>query len=182
MTKTKEERKEYLHQWYLNHKEYCQEYRKNRREITRKQDQERRKTPIGRASYLCKHYNQQDKMYDRGRGDLTPQWIVDNIFTKPCAHCEKTGWQIIGCNRINNDLPHTMDNVEPCCEECNSDLAGIDKRKTVYQYTLEGELVAVWSSASEVEKTLGFNRSHISQCCNGKRKTANGYRWSHNLL
>lgn len=182
MAKTKEERKEYLHQWYLNHKEYCQEYRKNRREITRKQDQERRQTPIGRAAYLCKGYKREDKKYNRGKCTLTAEWIVDNIFSKPCAHCEKTGWQIIGCNRIDNSKPHTPDNVEPCCEECNKDLAGIEKRKMVYQYTIEGELVRIWPCIMEAEKELGFGHSHISDCCNGKRKTANGYRWSYNLL
>lgn len=75
-----------------------------------------------RASNLLSAYNQSDKKYDRGKGNLTPEWILENIFTQPCSHCGKTGWDVIGCNRINNDLPHTMDNVEPCCAECNKKL------------------------------------------------------------
>ena len=75
-----------------------------------------------RASNLLSAYNQSDKKYDRGKGNLTPEWILENIFTQPCKYCGKTGWDIIGCNRINNDLPHTIDNVEPCCKECNKKL------------------------------------------------------------
>ena len=77
-----------------------------------------------RAQEIVQNYNQEDKKYNRGKGDLTSQWIVKNIFSKPCVHCGKTGWKIIGCNRLDNSRPHTMDNVEPCCEECNHKLAG----------------------------------------------------------
>lgn len=48
------------------------------------------KTPIGRASILLNHYNEKDLRHNRGKGDLTPQWIVENIFSKPCAHCGET--------------------------------------------------------------------------------------------
>ena len=72
-----------------------------------------------RAFNLTSAYNQTDRKYGLGKGDLTAQWIVDNIFSKPCAHCGKSGWQIMGCNRLDNSKPHTMDNVEPCCAKCN---------------------------------------------------------------
>lgn len=62
--------------------------------------------------------------------------------------------------------------------------------KTVYQYTLDGKLVAVWKSASEAARQLGFQESQISNCCNGgffykkKKKWINikqhkGYIWSY---
>lgn len=86
------------------------------------------KTPIGRASNLLQGYRQSDKKYDRGECTLTAQWIIDNIFPKPCAHCGKTGWDKLGCNRIDNSLPHTPDNVEPCCEECNKKVPGRSKK------------------------------------------------------
>lgn len=81
-----------------------------------------RKTPIGRASRLLGNYNATDKTHGRGKGDLTASWILENILSQPCAHCGKTGWDIIGCNRLDNTKPHTMDNVEPCCLECNKKL------------------------------------------------------------
>lgn len=49
--------------------------------------------------------------------------------------------------------------------------------KEVYQYTLDGELVRIWSSISECGRS-GYTISHISYCCNGKEKTYKGYKWS----
>lgn len=137
-----------------------------------------RKTPFGRASILVSHYIQEDKKHNRGKGDLTAQWVEENILSKPCAHCGKTGWDVIGCNRLDNSKPHTMDNVEPCCKECN-DKEYIKKIKIpVYQYTLDGEFIKKWNSAPET----GYDQSSISRCCNGKYKTAFGYRWSYKPL
>lgn len=50
-------------------------------------------------------------------------------------------------------------------------------RKKVYQYTLDGELVKVWESATETVK-YGYNLSKVSDCCRGERKTHNGFIWS----
>ena len=94
--------------WYNKNREKCLEYQK-----------EYNSTPIGRARSLLHAYNFADKERNRGKGDLTAEWIVDNIFTKPCAHCGISGWEVIGCNRLDNALPHTKNNVEPCCFICN---------------------------------------------------------------
>lgn len=79
--------------------------------------------PLYRAKGLLCNYNKMDVENGRGKGDLTAQWIIDNIFSKPCTHCGKSGWDVIGCNRLDNSKPHTMDNVEPCCSDCNARLA-----------------------------------------------------------
>ena len=118
--------KEQNKQYYQNNAERLKEHQKQ-------YDKQYNKTPMGRASYLLGRYNQNDKKYNRGKGDLTTKWIVENIFTKPCAHCGKKGWQVIGCNRLDNSLPHTMDNVEPCCKECNDRLP--KKKETSQELT-----------------------------------------------
>lgn len=76
-------------------------------------------TLIGRAVNLLNAYNREDKKYNRGKGNLTAKWIVDNIFSKPCHYCGESDWSKIGCDRIDNSKPHTEDNVVPCCAECN---------------------------------------------------------------
>ena len=53
-----------------------------------------------------------------------------------------------------------------------------DKSKQVYQYTLDGTLVKVWPSTMECERN-GYSNGTVSECCNGKRKTHKGYRWSY---
>ena len=184
--KTKEEIAAYRKSWREAHKEEMAVYQKAYREANKEELAEYRKnylnTKHGWAYSILHNYNKADKKYNRGKGDLTVDWIVENVLSKPCAHCGESDWHKIGCNRIDNDLPHTKSNVEPCCWECNNRLAAMEKAeklgKTVYQYTLDGELVRVWKSASEAARELGFNRSAISQCCRGICKQAYGYKWS----
>ena len=104
----KEEYSKLWKQWYQDNKEEKAEY-----------DKKYRKTPIGRASNILKTYKQSDKKHNRGECTLTAKWIVENIFPKPCIYCGEVGWEIMGCDRINNDLPHTPNNVVPCCKKCN---------------------------------------------------------------
>lgn len=87
---------------------------------------ERQHNPIYRAKSLLCNYNRRDRNNGLGKGDLTAQWIIENIFSKPCVHCGKEGWDIIGCNRLDNNKPHSKDNVEPCCKECNNKLHAKD--------------------------------------------------------
>lgn len=55
-----------------------------------------------------------------------------------------------------------------------------DKRpKTVYQYDLDGLLIATFSSAREASRKLGIGLSSITRCCRGERKQTHGYRFSY---
>lgn len=78
---------------------------------------------------------------------------------------------------------NNVDNLE-WCNHCYNLTYGsrikrvLDKTsKPTYQYTLDGELIAEYPSTMEVERQLGYSQGNISQCCNGKLKTANGYIW-----
>ena len=48
--------------------------------------------------------------------------------------------------------------------------------KKVIQKTLDGNVVRKWESAKECE-SFGFNRSCISACCYGRRKSHKGFIW-----
>ena len=63
-------------------------------------------------------YNQSDEKYYRGKGDLTAQWIVENILCGVCE-CGESDWHKLGCDRIDETKPHTMDNIRCCCMKCN---------------------------------------------------------------
>ncbi len=139
-----------------------------------------RNTIYGKANKLVHVYNELDRKYNRGKGDLTPQWLIENILTKSCVHCGESDWRKLGCNRLDNSKPHSKDNVEPCCRECNLGLVG-HETKQVYQYTLDGNLVKIWKSSMECSRN-GFTQSSISQCCNGKLKQHKGYKWSYKPL
>lgn len=62
------------------------------------------------------------------------------------------------------------------------------KSKAVYQYTLDGKLVAKYQSAKQAARDTGFSQGNISNCCNGgyylkgkwkNRIQYNGYKWSY---
>lgn len=81
----------------------------------------------------------------------------------------------------HNQTNNCVENLMWIDEEEHNRLHGRGS-KTVYQYTLEGELVRVWEKLKDIERELGYDHSTISKCCNGKRKQAYGYRWSYVLL
>jgi len=83
-----------------------------------------------------------------------------------------------------NRLDNRADNLRWCTAKENSNNPITKQRMSdsaknkVYQYTLEGELIKVWSSTKECGKN-GFIQALVSACCVGKRKTHKGYRWSY---
>jgi len=117
--KNREKQKEYNKKWAKDHREY----HNNATQIWKDKNPDWQKcyrsTKIGRASMLLGGYKYSDKIHNRGDCDLTAQWIVENIFSRPCHYCGDSDWTKIGCDRIDNSKPHTMDNVVPCCEKCN---------------------------------------------------------------
>lgn len=50
----------------------------------------------------------------------------------------------------------------------------------IVQYDLAGNIVKDdWASAYEVERVYGYDNGNICKCCNGKLKTAYGYKWKY---
>ena len=49
--------------------------------------------------------------------------------------------------------------------------------KQVDQYSLDDVFIQSFVSLSDIEKQLGYSIGNISECCNGKRKTASGFIW-----
>jgi group I intron endonuclease len=54
-----------------------------------------------------------------------------------------------------------------------------NRSKAINQYTLYGIFVRSWWSLSDVTRELGISHSGISMCCQGKRKSAGGFRWTY---
>lgn len=50
-------------------------------------------------------------------------------------------------------------------------------KRSVVQYDLQNNLIAIYESAAEAMRQTGINNRGISLVCNGKRKTAGGYIW-----
>lgn len=57
-------------------------------------------------------------------------------------------------------------------------ISNIDKRKKqVYQYTLDGDLIDNYKSIAEANKQTNINKTSIAKVCRGERKTAGGFFW-----
>lgn len=99
--------------------EYNKQYYQEKKEHITENHKQYYETPFGKANRLVNNYKCHDKEANRGECTLTAQWIIDNIFASKCHWCGETDWNKLGCDRIDNDKPHTPDNVNPCCEKCN---------------------------------------------------------------
>lgn len=116
----KEQDKSNHKQYYEKNKEKWVTYRKDNQDIINQRQRNLRQTPIGRAKHLVDAYKQKDIKYGRGECTLTARWIVDNIFSRQCLYCGESDWTKLGCDRIDNDKPHTPKNVVCSCFDCNS--------------------------------------------------------------
>ena len=52
------------------------------------------------------------------------------------------------------------------------------RSKKVLQLSLSGELIREWESINECGRN-GFDKGAVCKCCNGKQKTAYGFRWEY---
>lgn len=121
----REERLNYSAEHYQKNKKKKnakkREWRKNNREKHLQSTREYLKTPYGRATHLVSRYKYSDVEKGRDGFSLTPRWVVDHIFTSSCVYCGDSDWKHLGCDRIDNSLPHTPENCICACGICNID-------------------------------------------------------------
>ena len=69
-------------------------------------------------------------------------------------------------------------NYGTCIQRRVKNQTNRNKSKKVLQFSLSGEFIREWPSTAECGRN-GFNRGHVSSCCNGKLKTHKGFRWKY---
>lgn len=85
------------------------------KECYRAYQREHRKKSVGRATSLLAGYRRND--IKRGVICSLTREQVEEIIVKPCTYCDSM--DTIGVDRIDNDLGHTLENCQPCCQLCN---------------------------------------------------------------
>ena len=98
--------------------------------------------------------------------------FIDNPEGKPCVnHIDE--------NKSNNDLS----NLEWCTVRENNAHGTRTKRaaeklsQKVVQLDLNNNVLNEFESIRQAERETGAPRTSISSCCNGKTKSAGGFKW-----
>lgn len=117
--KNKEKIAEYHREFYKNYKpsdeqkEYWKKLKNDRRYNTKE----------GRAQCLADNYKRHDRDNNLDpSSNVDSEWIMNNIFSgQKCIYCGDSDWQHLGCDRIDNEKPHTPDNCVCACGICNTE-------------------------------------------------------------
>ena len=115
---------------------------------------------------------------------LVHRLVIESFMGKPL---DKDYYSInhLDENKTNNNI----NNLQYCTHKYNCNYGtrneratksitnNIKKAKTVIGINKINGYIVEYQSTREVERCLGINQTSISRCCNGKQKSAGGYRW-----
>ena len=133
-------------------------------------------------------------------GEYPPIMIGENNPMKRKECREKLSASING-KKFSNSHKHKLSRVKidsktipPSRKGCKMSDKAITKmvesrlkngvrRKTIYQYDLNLNLVNIWKYSKDIKsKNVSYSMGNISACCRGERKCAYGFIWSYRQL
>ncbi len=88
-------------------------------------------------------------------------------------HRKKLSEAHMGKIPANKGVKMTDEQRKKCSESHKGQIPW--NKKKIIQLTLDGIFICEWASINEAQSKLGIK--HISDCCQGKRKSAGGFKW-----
>lgn len=83
-------------------------------------------------------------------------------------------------HKDHNKLNNNAENLEWIDSTThNRKHGGKNPCKKTYQYTLDGVLIAVYTSVQEAARNNNINYSNIARCCRNVQSNYKGYKWSY---
>lgn len=128
------------------------------------------KTKYDKRGYLAIELRNKGKRYYTRVHRLVAMAFIPNPNNYPQVNHKDE-------NKENNNV----DNLEWCTNDYNAHYGTRYERirtkllKPVKQYDLDGNYIQTFNSIEEAKKEV--NNNHIGAVCDGKRKTAGGYKW-----
>lgn len=107
-------------------------------------------------------------------------WCIRNGYKRMYENWEKSKynrWMAPSADRLDDDKPYTLDNLQLVTWEHNSKRGNISHSEPIKQYRLDGEFVTDWISASKASKVLQLSRSQITATCNGRKLRAGDFQF-----
>ena len=130
------------------------------------------KPHLNHNGYLKHHLYRHDKQKELFLHRILATAFIDNPGKKPQVnHIDE--------NKLNNDLS----NLEWCTGRENLVHGTRTKRvaeklsKKVIQLDLNDSVLNEFESMKQAERETGIPNGNISSCCNGRTKSAGGYKW-----
>jgi len=138
------------------------------------------------------------KSNSKRRGHIPPnyskeelkEWLYPNGFKALFDAWVASGYEKRlkpSCDRIDDYKGYSLDRLKLVTWGVNKDKQTNDillarstsgeRCKAVEQLSLEDAFIKDFISASEASRQTGVDIRHISNCCLGKRKTSNGFKW-----
>ncbi|MFE8423764.1 NUMOD1 domain-containing DNA-binding protein [Tenacibaculum sp. ZH5_bin.1] len=131
-------------------------------------------------------YNSKEQGFnsDRGGGfekkvfqyDLKGNLVTSYISLTKASQENKASKQCISraclsTNKLYNNFYWSYTYKEPFKPDTDN------RKKVVYQYTLDGEYIAEYVSVAEASRQTGFNKTSIAKVCRGERNKCGNYFW-----
>ena len=131
-----------------------------------------------RTKHLKEHLLTQQRSNDKYlRVKLNGKYVSVSHIVASAFVSNPNGYTVVH-HKDHNPNNNSVENLEWKSKEEHDEKHSKEKCIVVYQYTLDGEFVKVWESTNECGRN-GFCQAHVTDCCNGKRKTHKGYIWKY---